>query len=168
MTDADPRSGRVSGCLGETRSECQPRSEGEVEAKGFVDLFHEIGRYSSDAGTYSLNGHRTNLFGLSLGLGAQPGCLCRELDLEGVHLTDVRCDWDHGDDPPAQAGRRGVGSVVTDDDCRPAHICLGTDDGVEVHKSYLAAQHWAQRLSPTVMSQSAAFSDSSQDAKASS
>ncbi len=53
--------------LAQNASRLQP----EVEAKGFVDLFHDVGWNSSDPRTNALHGYRPNLFCLCLGVAAQ-------------------------------------------------------------------------------------------------
>jgi len=62
----------------------------------------------------------------------------------------------------------GVGAIVAYDDSWAPFVRLSSDNRVEVHKTNLTAKHQTQVLSPTVTSQTAASSASSQDKKASS
>lgn len=142
--------------------------ESKVEAKCFVESLHDSRWNSPNPGTNSLNRNRSNLFCLSLGIGTKPGCFRGEFDLKGVDAGDIRGDWYNRHHPTPEATGRGVGAIVAHDDGGAPFVRLSSHDRVEAHKTNLPAEHRNQTLSPTVTSQSAASSASSQDTKASS
>src|SRR6266851_4799454 len=132
------------------------RSEAEMEAQGLIKVAHKLGRHNSEAWADALDGDRTNLLRLCLGVAIEPGTAARQSHLEGVDAVDVRCHGYDGHHTPTEAHGRCVCSVVTDDHRRSPLVRLGATGRVEVNHADLAAQHYPLSPSPLVVSHASA------------
>jgi hypothetical protein len=84
-----------------------------VDAEGLVELGHELRRQLPNLRADTLDGDRSDLLSLRLGVLAQPGRPGWQQDLERVDPLGVRGHRHDGDHTPSEArGSGGVGGGV--------------------------------------------------------
>ena len=96
-----------------------------MQSQGLVDVEHDRVRDDAQPVTHPLDGDRTDLFSLCLGVAVEARPSGWKQDLEQIDALDVRCHGNHRDDAATQSSRCRVGRVVADDDRRPALVGLG-------------------------------------------
>ena len=139
-----------------------------MEPKGLVEFRDEFCRQSSDAFADSLDGDRSDLLGLGFRVSVEPGAGGLEQDLEGIDAGGVGGDGHHGHHAALEAFGRAVGSVVADDDRRPALVGLRATRRFEIDETDLASTHQltppataASQTSSSPLSDHSARADSS-------
>src|SRR5260370_36164911 len=89
--------------------------QGEVHAECRVRLADDGSRQPAHALADALDRYRPDLLGLGLRVTRKPGLTGGEQNLKWVNTGNVRGHRHHCDHSAAQPGRRGIGSIVTDD-----------------------------------------------------
>jgi hypothetical protein len=112
-----------------------------VDAQCAVEFGDELAGQLPQGSADSLNGYRTDLFGLGLGVTRQPSLGRGQQNLEWIDPGRVRGHRDHRDDAPGKPAGCGVGRVIADDDGRPGLAGFRPLDRVEVDADDLAAPH---------------------------
>lgn len=136
-----------------------------MEPQRLVDLGHDGGRHPAESGSESLDGDRTDLLSLSLGVDAKAGSARRHEDLKREDPRGAAGKWDHGDDSSSQALDGGVGAIVADHDGGPPFGGLAAPYGIEIHQANLSAVH-QDRPSPAAISHRARSPEHSQSSQA--
>src|SRR6266508_1249678 len=127
-----------------------------MQAQGLVDVEHGRVWDDSQPVAHPLDGDRSDLLSLRLGVAIEPRFGGWKQDLERIKTLDVRSHRNHSDHTATQSFSRRVGRVVTDDHGWPALVGLGAAGRIEIDRMNVAAPHHDPTPSPVVDSQTSA------------
>lgn len=117
-----------------------------MKTQRFIERSDVIASESSEVRTDSLDGDRSDLFGLRLGVTIQTGARGIEQDLERIDTLHVGGDRNNGDHASPHPLRCGVRSIIAHDDRWSPLVGLRPSDRIEIDEPDLAAAHLAQTV----------------------